>query len=371
MTIDVYSGSNDNIHINQLVYILRNHIRYFSMTYYYVYFIKSPNGKMYIGYTGMPSVQARFEIHVKNSKKKTRHCPGIENAIKHYGADKMDLTEARKCLTKQEACDWETLYIDFFNTINKKYGYNLKKGGEGGSPSEETRKKLSLALMGNTNKPKGPNAATAEEIEDAIHWVKYHELDMAKRSIATIAGNLIGISCTAVEDHMERIEQMYDDARRICTDEQIAAEFEWMKSMDFFDMMTKTLVMELVGNVFGGSRSILRRYWERHPEFEMEGLESGWTFTHTEEAKKAISESKIGKKKDPEELKRRSATRKKILVEKYADLGIDVSDENIDKMLAKYPVVAHAVAAIIGENNEYKEAIRSIVRTHIKNKAIV
>jgi hypothetical protein len=326
---------------------------------------------MYVGYTGLESVQARFEAHIKNSKKKTRHCPGIEDAIKHYGADKMVLTEARKCLTKQEACDWETLYIDFFETTNKKYGYNLKKGGEGGSPNEETRKKLSLALMGHTHTPKGPRAATAEEIEDAIHWVKYHEIGIAKRSVATIAGNLLGISHTAVEDHMDRIEQVYDDARRICTDEQIADELHWVMSMDFSDTLRKTLVMELVGNVFGSSKVIVRHFWKRHPELEPKGLKNGWTFTQSEEAKKAISSANTGRRKDQEEIKRRSETRKKILVEKYAYLGINVSDENIDKMLAKYPVMAHAVAAIIGDNTEYKEAIRSIVRTYIKNKAIV
>lgn len=233
------------------------------MTYYYVYFIKSPKGKMYIGYTGLESVQARFEVHIKNSKKKTRHCPGIEDAIKHYGADKMVLTEARKCLTKQEACDWETLYIDFFNTINKKYGYNLKKGGEGGSPSEETRKKLSLALMGNTNKPKGPRAATAEEIEDAIHWVKYHELDMSKRTISNIAGKLLGVSSATIEDHMRRIDQVYDDARRICTDEQITNELHWVMSMDFSYLLGKTLIAYLTANIFGSDRIIVRRYWQR------------------------------------------------------------------------------------------------------------
>lgn len=341
------------------------------MTYYYVYFIKSPNGKMYVGYTGLPSVQKRFEAHVKNSRKTKRKCHGIENAIRHYGADKMVLTEARKCLTKQEACDWETLYIDFFGTINKKYGYNLKKGGEGGSPNEETRKKLSLALIGHTHTPKGPRAATAEEIEDAIHWAKYHDLGMAKHSISRIAADLLDISFRTVEDHMDRIDQVYDDARRICTDEQIANELHWVMSMDFYQEIRKTLVMELVGNIFGSDKVILRRYWERHPELKPEAIRSGWTFTHTEEAKKAISESKKGKKKDPEEIKRRSATKKKMLVEKYADFGINVSDGNIDKVLAQHPVVSHAVAEIISDNIEYKEAVRSIVRNHIKNKAIV
>jgi hypothetical protein len=62
---------------------------------------------------------------------------------------------------------------------------------------------------------------------------------------------------------MKRIGQQYPDGRSYCSDEQIENEFHWVMSMDFSDLMRKSLVAELVGNIFGSGRSLVQSYWKR------------------------------------------------------------------------------------------------------------
>jgi predicted GIY-YIG superfamily endonuclease len=120
---------------------------------YRVYFIISPKGKIYVGYTGK-TVQERFAFHLKNSIKKKNHCPAIENAIRHYGEELMIFVEVRECYSRQEACFWERRYIKGMGTTIKKNGYNLTNGGDGGGAefrepaSVETRAKIGDAAKG-------------------------------------------------------------------------------------------------------------------------------------------------------------------------------------------------------------------------------
>jgi hypothetical protein len=236
-----------------------------------VYNAISPNRKFYVGYTSW-TAEERFEAHVKNSRGEERRCPGIENAIRKYGAENMIVIEVRRCQTQQEACEWEEFYTNFFKTTDKKYGYNLKEGGFGGKLSEQGlanhREAMKNRIVPDTT---GPRAATAEAIEDAIERAKEALGSRAsKRAISNFAADFLGISDATIQDHMKRIGQEYEDARRITTDEQIANELHWVMSMDFADKMRKYLIMDLVGNIFGSSRIILRRYWERHPELEIQ-----------------------------------------------------------------------------------------------------
>ena len=119
---------------------------------YYVYFIISPKGKIYVGYTSW-NANKRFEKHVANSKKIKRCSPAIEYAILKYGADKMTVIEVRKCYSKQEAANWEIRYVAVLDSLSPK-GYNLTRGGDGGGAefrepaSEETRAKIGAGAKG-------------------------------------------------------------------------------------------------------------------------------------------------------------------------------------------------------------------------------
>ena len=53
----------------------------------------------------------------------------------------------KTCYTQEELDEWEKYFIKFYNTLSPN-GYNLTEGGNGGVPSEETRKKLSQSCKG-------------------------------------------------------------------------------------------------------------------------------------------------------------------------------------------------------------------------------
>jgi len=128
----------------------------------------SPNGKSYIGQTN--NIVRRNKEH-KCIGIKNPVCPLFAKAVSKYGWDSFKHEVLQSNLTLHEANTLEEFYIDKFNTIVPN-GYNLKHGGYNkaysqeskdkisksrkefykNNPktivSEETRKRLSAALMG-------------------------------------------------------------------------------------------------------------------------------------------------------------------------------------------------------------------------------
>lgn len=97
------------------------------------------NGKIYIGLTCM-NPYVRWSNG--NGYKKGTH---FRNAIDKYGWDSFEHKIIKDNLTKSEASYWEKYYISFYNSTDRRYGYNISSGGEhGGHPQTlETRKKIS------------------------------------------------------------------------------------------------------------------------------------------------------------------------------------------------------------------------------------
>ena len=120
---------------------------------YCVYIHTSPNGKMYIGQTG-DKPERRWKNDgsgylQKNKSTGKYNQPAFAHAILKYGWNNFQHDIIANNLTKEEADDLEKLLINKFNTMNSKYGYNLAEGGSRGSPSEETRRKMSESHKGN------------------------------------------------------------------------------------------------------------------------------------------------------------------------------------------------------------------------------
>ncbi|AGE51519.1 GIY-YIG catalytic domain-containing endonuclease [Paramecium bursaria Chlorella virus CviKI] len=334
---------------------------------FYVYSLLFPNEKMYIGYTSL-TPEDRFSNHVKNSRKKKRKCWLLEKKIQEYGADNIIVSTLYKCWSKKEASDMEIRLIAEHKTlVTDGYGYNLTKGGDGGLlVGDAVEKHRKACLNREYRKPKEPTAAPASDIEDAIYWVQMMNLDMSKRLTAIIAGDLLDVSRTTIEDHMKRIGMSFKDARRICTDDQIDDALNWVMSQDFASMMNKTLVEELVGNQFGSDREIMRKYLKRHDNITLEGLdEKRGPVEHTEEAKQNISASNTGKKKSNEEIERRNETRRTKKIEEYALVGIDISDENLQKVLGEYETAYKTAKFLTKDKPELFDGIRSILRSYI------
>lgn len=102
------------------------------------------NNKVYIGQT----IRAFNERYISGNIYNTcnKH---LKNSIKKYGVENFEITETLDiAFNQQELNEKEDMYIKLYNATNPKYGYNKQTGGGNGKPSEETRKKQSLAHIG-------------------------------------------------------------------------------------------------------------------------------------------------------------------------------------------------------------------------------
>lgn len=117
---------------------------------YCVYIHTSPNGKRYVGQTGVEP-EKRWRSNGKGylAKKDGKYLqPMFAHAILKYGWDNFKHEIIASDLTKEEADELEKSLIENLNTMNSEYGYNLREGGSHGGLSEEAKKKISEAQKG-------------------------------------------------------------------------------------------------------------------------------------------------------------------------------------------------------------------------------
>lgn len=99
------------------------------------------NGKIYIG-------------QHKHDKTDNSYIGGglkLQKAIKKYGKENFKCEHIEECKDYKTLNESEIYWIAFYNSTNKKIGYNIDLGGKQGPTSPETRKKLSKALSGKNN----------------------------------------------------------------------------------------------------------------------------------------------------------------------------------------------------------------------------
>lgn len=115
---------------------------------YTVYMHVCPNNKKYIGITKqIPEKRWKSGVGYRTQEH-------FKRAIKKYGWENIKHFILFTNLTKEEACNKEIELIKKYKSNNYKYGYNVTSGGEGANnvkPSLETRRKNSIAHLGNQN----------------------------------------------------------------------------------------------------------------------------------------------------------------------------------------------------------------------------
>lgn len=113
------------------------------MNYGYIYIIENDfNDKVYVGQT--TNLELRKSAHLGGSS----GCPLICNAIKKYGRSHFDFVIIEACVSLHQLNEREKYWVSKLGTLSPG-GYNLTSGGEGmGSPSEETRDRLSRSKRG-------------------------------------------------------------------------------------------------------------------------------------------------------------------------------------------------------------------------------
>ena len=142
---------------------------------YCVYKHTSPSQKVYIGITKQ-SANGRWKngFGYKSS-------PHFWNAIQKYGWDSIDHEVLFSDLTCDEACSKEKELIEFYNSIDRRFGYNEKTGGEAGvAYNEFAKKKISESLKSYyANHPE-----KVAEISARVKGFKHSEETKAKMSAA-------------------------------------------------------------------------------------------------------------------------------------------------------------------------------------------
>lgn len=108
------------------------------------------NGKIYFGKTErIPEI--RKNEHIADAYNTNRDHYHIHDSIKSYGIQKFSFEIIFQCKNHVDL-DWaEAYFIKYYNTTNKKNGYNLTYGGDGGKISEQTRIKMSESKLGEKN----------------------------------------------------------------------------------------------------------------------------------------------------------------------------------------------------------------------------
>lgn len=86
------------------------------------------NNKIYIGQT-KNSLQERIKIHVKESKNENTKRPFLLS-IKKHGIDNFLFEEIDRADSFDELDEKEINWIKFYNSTNKKIGYNILGGGQ-------------------------------------------------------------------------------------------------------------------------------------------------------------------------------------------------------------------------------------------------
>lgn len=115
---------------------------------YCVYKHTAPNGKVYIGITGINP------LHRWNRGHGYQNNPHFWNAIVKYGWDNFKHEILFDGLSKEEACLKEIELIAEHKSNNSELGYNRDNGGNcSGKMSDETKQKISASLTGIKKKP--------------------------------------------------------------------------------------------------------------------------------------------------------------------------------------------------------------------------
>lgn len=91
-----------------------------------IYIIKNKiNNKVYIGKS--QDIERRFREHIIGRKTAVL----LARAIKKYGLENFEFSIIEEC-PKDMLANREEYYIDLYRSRDRKYGYNIAKGGSGG-----------------------------------------------------------------------------------------------------------------------------------------------------------------------------------------------------------------------------------------------
>ena len=104
------------------------------------------NNKVYIG-KSVDILNKRWRSHKNSLNNGTHINTHLQNAWNKYGSENFDFLVILEC-SEDELDKYETYYIAVYKSYLPEFGYNKTYGGDGGVPTDETRRKMSLAHTG-------------------------------------------------------------------------------------------------------------------------------------------------------------------------------------------------------------------------------
>lgn len=126
-----------------------------------IYMIKNlVNSKIYIGQS--VRIKQRWHDHRKHLRAGNHYNIHLQSAWNKYGEDNFEFSIVKIC-PEEELDDLEIYYVDYYNSMNKNYGYNMNSGGsQFRDITEEIREKLRISGTGKNN----PNSKPVISLED-------------------------------------------------------------------------------------------------------------------------------------------------------------------------------------------------------------
>jgi len=308
------------------------------------------NGKVYVG----KSVDIKDRIiHHSNELLGNRHrSDHLQKAWNKYGKENFQFETLKLC-KKEDLDKWEKYYIyEKYNSFNPNCGYNLKRGGEGGPLSSETKIKIGIA-----NKGKKRTEELKKSISERMKGLKHTEDQNKKKSERMkgkkrneetkrkISESQKGRKRNKLsEEHKRKIGLSGLGKKRTeLTKQNISNSLKGRRlSEDHKKKMSERLVTEESKRKMSESRKGKKLTEETKRKI---GLKSKGR-NHTEEAKRKISESNKGKKMSKEYIEKRKIY--KHLLSNFIDLynkGYNFSEIgkqfNIDKSTIRNYIKRH------------------------------
>lgn len=126
-----------------------------------VYLLISPNNKKYVGQTW--NVRGRWG---KYRNLHTKEQPALDSALRKYGPENFKYKIIFITDNQSDLDSKEIEFMEMFKCRERKFGYNIRPGGERSRQYDETRRKLSKALSGENHPNWGKHLS--QETRDKI-----------------------------------------------------------------------------------------------------------------------------------------------------------------------------------------------------------
>ena len=151
-----------------------------------VYKITGPDGKVYIGQTGLP-LKIRWRKGYHLSDKSARGA--IKEAMLKYGKENFSIEPLCENLTQEGAWELEAKFVELYDSMNPGKGYNGKTGGpdKGSTVNDAAREKSRRSIIQKYEESPEYRKATSEGVK---RWyeknpkVKKHISDVMKSRCA-------------------------------------------------------------------------------------------------------------------------------------------------------------------------------------------